>query len=129
MTELVIQRLESLGFKWDGTYGWCLEFAIEKVKNHIMNTCNIKKIPNSLQHIAVDMACGEFLKVMKDSKQLTSDNYDFNAVVKSISEGDVSVTYAIGEGCTTDEQKLDALINNLINQDLNCIIRHRKMVW
>ena len=119
-------RLVCLGFSADSINEDFLNFSINKVVNHIKNYCNISKIPQGLDEIVVDSACGEFLALMKNSKLLTNDNFDLNRAIKQIDEGDVSVTYADG---SSDEDKLNSLITQLSTIDDSCLIRYRKLVW
>lgn len=124
-------RLLCLGFDIESIKGFntFMDFALRKVENYIKNYCNISKVPDGLYELWVDGACGELLKTLKNANLLQSENYDLSAAVKSITEGDVTVSYAINEGSTTDEQRLTALIEDLIKLDDGCLIKYRKLVW
>lgn len=133
MIDDVKTRLKSFGYTVDETEGstdlFVLNFVIQKTEAHIKNSCNISSIPDGLYHIAVDMACGNFLYEKKavDSDSLTG--FDLDAAVKQISEGDTSVTYAIGEGSLTPEARLDALIAYLIGYGEKDFVTYRCMAW
>lgn len=124
-------RLLCLGFDTTNIlhFNTFINYAINKVENHIKNYCNISKIPDGLYELLVDGVCGELLKTLKDSNLLNAENFDLDTAVKSITEGDVSVTYAVNEGSATDEQKLTALINSLADIDKNCLTRYRRLNW
>lgn len=125
----VTKRLASFGYTVTDADGWVLGFIIGKVENHIKNDCNIQTIPDGLHQIAVDMVVGEFLlgKKATDSDSLTG--LDLDAAVKQIQEGDTSVTFAIGEGSSTPEQRLDSLIGYLMNYGHGQFTTYRCMTW
>lgn len=127
MLDDVMQRLESLGFTTIESDSFTLSFIIEKVENLIKYDCNVDQIPDGLHHIAVDMVAGEFLFNKKSSGQLT--DVDLEAVVKQVQEGDTSVTYAIGEGSSTPEQRFDALVHYLVNHGKTNFASFRTIKW
>lgn len=127
MREDVIQRLASIGYTVTATDDWLLDFAIQKTEDAIRNRCNINDVPEALHGIAVDMAAGEFLLNKKASGQLTG--FDLDAPAKQIKEGDISITLAIGEGATTPEQRLDALIRHLTTGRASELLAYRRLVW
>ena len=51
------------------------------------------------------------------------------AAVKSIQEGDTNIIFALGEGSSTPEQRLNSLIDYLINGRIGEIYRYRRLVW
>lgn len=127
MLDDVVKRLESLGYTATEADTWVLGFIIEKVENHIKNDCNVSEVPDGLHQIAVDMAVGEFLFQKKSTGQLTG--FDMEAVVKQVQEGDTSVTYAIGEGSSTPEQRFDSLVHYLMNYGKGSFASYRRIKW
>ena len=133
MIDDVKARLESMGYEVDEETGstdlFLINFMIQKTEAHIKNSCNISSIPDGLYQIAVDMACGNFLYEKKavDADSLTG--FDLDAAVKQISEGDTSITYALGEGSTTPEARLDAFIAYLIGYGEKDFVTYRCMTW
>lgn len=127
MLEDVKMRLESFGYTVTDADSWILNFIVQKVENHIKNECNISSIPDGLYDIAVDMVVGEFLLSKKSTGQLTG--FDLSAAIKQIEEGDTSITYAIGSGDSTPEQRLDALISYLMNNGKNEFVSYRRVKW
>lgn len=83
--------------------------------------------PEGLESLAVSMAVGEYLNMKKCSGQL--EGFDLDAAVKSIQEGDTNITFALGEGSSTPEQRLNSLIDYLINGRIGEIYRYRRLVW
>jgi hypothetical protein len=123
MYEDVVQRLQSLGYEVLEKDEWLINFAIDKVTWTIKNECNVPEIPDGLHFIAVDMVCGEFLFAIKGSGQL--ENFDVEAAVKSIKEGDTQITYAISDNSIT----LDGLIDSLIRTGRSQFVTYRRFVW
>ena len=127
MLEDVTARLGSLGYIVSGADSFALGFLIDKVKNEIMRQCNLTEIPAGLHEAAVDMVAGEFLREMKAAGKLVG--WDLEAPVKQISEGDTSVSYALGEGSLTPEQRLDALIVQLTTGNEGMFAAYRRITW
>ena len=127
MLEVVTERLASFGYDVTENDSWMLEFIIQKVKNSIKADCNIDSIPDGLHEIAVDMVAGEFLLNKKSKGQL--EGFDLDTAVKQIKEGDTSVTFAIGEGDSTPEKRLDDLILYLMNYGKGKFASYRCIKW
>lgn len=103
MLDDVIKRLAFLGYTVTDADSWGLDFIISKVESKIKNDCNISSVSDGLHQIAVDMAVGEFLLSKKSTNQLTG--FDIEGAVKSISEGDTSITFA-----GNNEERMNQLI-------------------
>lgn len=125
MIDKLISRLADLGYAFDPTKDeTLLEYCLDSVENKIKNRINDSTIPEGLEHVEIDMVCGEFLMMKKSMGQL--DTYTFEQVANSIKEGDTQITFQSG---ATPEQVFDAYISRMINDHLEDFIRHRKMVW
>ena len=127
MLEDVTKRLESFGYEVTEADNWIIEFLIQKIENSIKADCNINTIPEELHEIAVDMVVGEFLLNKKSRGQL--EGFDLEAAVKQIHEGDTSVTFAIGDGSKTPEERLDELILYLMNYGKGKFAAYRCIKW
>lgn len=104
--------------------------AIDNARWKIKNLTNLFDIPEGLEGVAVGISVGEYLRVKKAAGQLDVAGLDFTeAVVKSLQEGDTNVSYAVGEGSQTPEQRLDGLIDYLTNGRTGEIYRYRRLVW
>lgn len=125
----IIQRLTTLGYEYTDADEFALKFVIQKTENHIKNSCNILLIPEGLYQIAVDMACGYFLYEKKAIDADSLKGFNLDTAIKSIQEGDTNITFAVGEGSTTNEQKLDALIDYLINYGEKHLVSYRCISW
>ena len=84
-----------------------LDIVLNNVQWRIKNLSNLSEIPEGLESLAVSMAVGEYLNMKKCSGQL---------------EG-------FGEGSSTPEQRLNSLIDYLINGRIGEIYRYRRLVW
>lgn len=118
-------RLLYLGYVVGESDDWALQFICNQVENEIKNQCNINSIPPDLQNAVVDRVCGAFLFSKKQSGQLVS--FDLSPVAKSISEGDVSVSFS--EQCKTPEQRLDSLIEALQSSTKGQLAIYRCIKW
>ena len=105
-----------------------LDIVLNNVQWRIKNLSNLSEIPEGLESLAVSMAVGEYLNMKKCSGQLEGFDLDV-AAVKSIQEGDTNITFALGEGSSTPEQRLNSLIDYLINGRIGEIYRYRRLVW
>lgn len=104
-----------------------IDFVLDSVVERVKNETNLNTIPEGLKKLAVEMVLGQYLSLKKNLGQL--EGFDLEAAVKQIQEGDTNTVFAIGEGNTTPEQRLDTLINYLINGRTREFIRYRRMVW
>ncbi len=114
------ERLLQLGAKVTEADSEAILFAQSKTCEHIKNVCNIDYIPDELEYLAVDMACGEFLKSRLASGLLES--FDVQGALKAITEGDVKLEY------DTDKNTADRLIEVLSRGEKD-LYRFRKICW
>ena len=126
MREQVIAMLTALGVT-GAAEDPLLDIVISNVQYRVQNKTNRKDMPEGLVSVAVYMAVGEYLNMKKCSGQL--EGFDLDAAVKSIQEGDTNITFALGEGSSTPEQRLNSLIDYLINGRSRELYRFRKFVW
>ena len=104
-----------------------LDIVISNVQYRVQNETNRADLPDGLKSVAVYMAVGEYLNMKKVSGQL--EGFDLDAAIKQIQEGDTNTVFAIGNGSSTPEQRLDALISYLINGRTREFYRFRRFVW
>ena len=65
-----------MGVETDSSDAFSITFAVEKVRSTIKNEINWQDVPEGLEHIAVDMAVGEFLlskKTFAPESSLTTE--------------------------------------------------------
>ncbi len=126
MCDQVISMLTALGVTGAATDP-LLDILLQNVQQRILNKTNQSVIPEGLESVAVYMAVGEYLNMKKTVGQLTG--FDLDAAIKQIQEGDTNTVFAIGEGSLTPEQRLNGLIDYLINGRSDELYRFRKLVW
>ena len=123
----IIDRLLQFGYTATNKDYDQIDFELTSVTNYVMNYCNIKEIPDIVDPRIVDKVCSNFLYNKKNSGELTGFNYD--AVIKSIKEGDTTLTHAVGQGEDTPENRFDSFVRTLQNGFDKWITPHRKLRW
>lgn len=126
MREEVVSMLTALGVT-GAADDPLLDIVISNVQYRVQNETNRADLPDGLKSVAVYMAVGEYLNMKKVSGQL--EGFDLDAAIKQIQEGDTNTVFAIGDGSSTPEQRLDALISYLINGRTREFYRFRRLVW
>lgn len=125
--ENVIERLKQLGYDATEDDNDQVEFELRKTLNYVMNYCNITVIPEILDPRIIDRVCSDFLYYKKNSGSLDGFNYD--TVIKSIKEGDTTITYAVGQGEDTPENRFDSFVKQLERGFDKWITPHRRLRW
>lgn len=125
--EQVISRLKMLGYTATVDDYDHLDYELTKTINYVMNYCNITTIPEILNPRIIDRICADFLYYKKNSGSLEGFNYD--AVIKSIKEGDTTITYAVGQGEDTPENRFDSFVKQLERGFDKWITPHRRLRW
>lgn len=123
--EAVLKRLVSFGYTLKEDDSWLICFAMQKVENHIKNSCNTTDVSDGLFNVAVDMVCGEFLFTKKQTGQLEIADLDFDGAFTSIKEGDTQVNF----GGSSDEEKFDQMVNYLLHHGEGDFVCYRKIRW
>ena len=124
--EAVLKRLVSFGYKLKEDDSWMICFSIQKVENHIKNSCNTTSVPDGLLNVAVDMVCGEFLFTKKQTGKLELTDLDLDGAITSIHEGDVTVQFASG---SSDEDKFNSFLNYLLHNGEGDFVCYRRLQW
>lgn len=104
-----------------------MSFELTKILNYVKNYCNITEIPPILNPRIIDRVCADFLFYKKNSGSLDGFNYD--AVIKQIKEGDTTISYAVGQGEDTPENRFDAFVRQLERGFDKWITPHRRLRW
>jgi hypothetical protein len=124
--ESVLERLLSFGYTLKETDGVELGFVIQKLENHVKNSCNTNSVPEGLFNAAVDAVCGEFLFTKKQTGRLELNDLDLTGAVTSIKEGDTSVNFGSG---TSEDEKLTLFLNILMHSMDGDLVCYRRMQW
>ena len=128
--ENVVDRLYQFGYGATADDHEQLDFELQKVLNYVVNNFTrgtVEDIPEVLDHHIIDRVCGSFLYYKKNSGSLAGFNYD--AVIKSIREGDTQIQYAVGQGEDTPENRFDAFVKSLERGFDKVCTPHRKLIW
>lgn len=125
----VIERLATLNYEVKEGDSFSLTFCIEKVSNTIKNEINCQDVPEGLEHIAVDMAVGEFLFGKKTFAPDDITGLDLTNAVKEIKEGDTTVAFGTGDSTQTPEQRLTTYINHLLTYGRSEFSTYRRLKW
>lgn len=123
----VIGRLKQLGYVVTSEDNDQLDFEMNTVLDYAKNYCNITEIPEILDYRIIDRICSYFLYYKKNSGSLNGFNYD--AVIKSIKEGDTTLTYAVGQGEDTPENRFDSFVKQLERGFDKWLTPHRRIRW
>lgn len=123
----VIDRLKQLGYVATESDYEAIDFELNEVINYTLNYCNITEIPEIVEPRLINKVCSYFLYYKKNSGSLEGFNYD--AVIKSIKEGDTTVNYAVGQGEDTPENRFDAFVKKLELSYDKWITPHRRLRW
>ncbi len=129
MLERVKERLESFGYVLKDGDEAALVFSIQKVTNTIKNDCSVSSIPEGLANIAIDMAIGEFLTAKRTFAPEDVAGLDLDFAVKQIQTGDTTTVFAVGEGSSTPEQRLNAFLNYLLTYGRDEFSCYRRIRW
>lgn len=122
-----VARLAGLGYVVTDKDNAVVRYCISKAEAQLKAETNQREVPEGLFYVWVDMAAGLFLTDKKAAGAL-AEIYDFDAPAKSISEGDTSVTFAIADTGSFEDQ-FDAMLAKMTTPDPDLIIAHRRLVW
>lgn len=126
--EAVVARLAILGYTVTEMDKTGLEYTIRKCKAELLTDINHQELPPPLFHTLVDMVAGQFLFGKKAAGGL--EGFDFEAPAKSITEGDMSVTFAgASDGASNAESRFDALLAQLMHPAENTLAAFRRLRW
>ena len=123
----VTDRLKQLGYTVTTEDLEQVDYELNKILNYVKNYCNITQIPNILDYRITDRVCADFLFLKKNSGSLQGFNYD--AVIKQIKEGDTTISYAVGQGEDTPENRFDSFVKTLERGFDKWITPHRRLRW
>lgn len=125
--ENIIDRLKQLGYVATESDYDAIDFELNELINYTLNYCNITEIPEIVEPRLINRVCSYFLYYKKNSGSLEGFNYD--AVIKSIKEGDTTLTYAVGQGEDTPENRFDAFVKKLELGYDKWITPYRRLRW
>ena len=105
-----------------------LAYTVRKCEAELLANINRRELPPPLFYTLVDMAAGRFLFDKKAARGL--EGFDFEAPAKSITEGDISVTFAgASDGAGSAESRFDALLDSLMHPQDSVLAAFRRLAW
>ncbi|UWH94459.1 MAG: Protein of unknown function (DUF3199) [Bacteriophage sp.] len=127
--EAVVARLAMLGYTVTDADKTGLEYLIHKCEAELLANINHRELPPPLFYTLVDMVAGQFLFDKKAAGGL-GEGFDFDAPAKSITEGDISVTFAgASDGASNAESRFDALLDQLRHPAESILAAFRRLRW
>lgn len=123
----VFDRLVQLGYIPSVEDSEHIAYELNKTVNYAKNSCNITEIPPILNLRIIDRVCADFLYYKKNSGSLEGFNYD--AVIKQIKEGDTTISYAVGQGEDTPENRFDSFVKQLERGFDKWLCPWRRLRW
>lgn len=129
--DAVVLRLAMLGYKVTENDKPVIEYLISKCGVAILSNIHHRVLPEGLRYTLVDMVAGQFLFDKKAAGGLDGlEGFDFSAPAKSITEGDVSVTFAgASDGASTAEARFDAMLDGLMHPPESILAAFRRIKW
>lgn len=124
--EIVQERLTSLGYVMQENDDKMIGYAIGNAEQSIKHFCNICYVPECLDYVLIDRACGEFLQLKKSFGQLSS--LQVEPVVKSVQDGDTNVEYNVSY-LADPEASFKEVVEKMRNSHELELVRHRRVVW
>lgn len=127
--EAVVARLAMLGYTVTDDDKTGLEYTIRKCEAELLANINHRKLPPPLFYTLVDMVAGQYLYDKKAAGGL-GEGFDFEAPAKSITEGDISVTFAgASDGASNAESRFDAMLAKLMHPAESTLAAFRRLRW
>lgn len=128
---LAKEKLSALGYELSEGDEVLLALAVERYETYVKHECRISEdstLPKSLAAITADMAVGEFLKAKVALSPSDVETLSGLPVVKQISIGDTSTTYAVSEE-NAPEKRLCKFADYLIGSAKEGLSCYRKIHW
>lgn len=124
VSESVTDESTGADYSFTPTEELILSFDIDKCVRRIEMELN-SDIPEEFEHVLIDMIVGEFLMSQKTLGTLKIGAIDCDTAIKTIQEGDTTITFVDGE---SESQKLDVLISYLMHPEID-YADYRKIRW
>lgn len=128
--EAAVARLAMLGYTATDEDKPGLEYMIAKCEAELLADINHKTLPDGLRYTLVDMVAGSFLQDKLNAGGLEIEGLDFSTAVKSITEGDVSATFAgASDGVSSPEGRFLATLDGMVHPSEKILGAFRRLKW
>lgn len=132
LLEELAGRLGALGVSLGEADGPGLAGALERAEQRIKNHCNLSRVPEALKWAWIDLAAADYLWARGAAAGEKGEEGDgaFERAVKSVQEGDTTVTFLTREeGGTTPEARMEGLVSQLREGALEQLLPFRRLKW
>ncbi len=108
-----------------------LDYLTGKCRVSLLASIHHKDVPDGLIYTLVDMVAGSFLQDRLAAGDLEIEGMDFSAAAaKSITEGDVSITFAgASDGTATPEARFLATLDGMVHPTEKILGAFRRLKW
>ena len=129
--EAVVSRLAMLGYTVTDNDETGLNFLIDKCEKDILADINKRLLGFGILFDQLYIVAGNYLYENKAAGGLDGlEGFDFSAPAKSITEGDVAITFAgASDGASSAEARFDALLAGLMRPSESTLAAFRRMRW
>lgn len=121
--DLVLSRLDGLGFSPESHHVFTIGFAIIKTFVNLNCSCNLSAFPQELIPVLVDLSTADVLSSINACSHFQT-YFDDDTPIKSVAIGDTSVSFDYSS-C----ESVDNFINALICNSKEAIVCFRKLRW
>ena len=128
--EAVVSRLAMLGYQVTEQDKPAIDYLTSKCRVALLASIHHKDVPDGLIYTLVDMVAGSFLQDKLDAGTLEIEGLDFSPAAKSITEGDVSVTFAgASDGSASAEVRFAAALASMVHPSEKILGAFRRLKW
>lgn len=124
--EAAAARLAMLGYRVVQEDRPCLDYLAARCERELLADLNRKELPEGLFHTLADLAAGTFLQERLAAGGLEIPGLDLSAGVRSLTEGDISVTFAGEQG---PEARFAALLDRMVHPPEALLGAYRRLRW
>lgn len=131
MYEAVVARMAMLGYTAAEDDKPTIDYLTGKCQVELLASIHHKDVPDGLIYTLVDMVAGSFLQDKLDAGTLEIEGMDFSAAAaKSITEGDVSITFAsASDGVSSPEGRFLATLDGMVRPSEKILGAFRRLKW
>lgn len=128
--EAVVSRLAMLGYQATEQDRPAIDYLTGKCKVTLLASIHHKDVPDGLIYTLVDMVAGSFLQDKLAAGGLEIEGLDFSTDTKSVTEGDVSVTFAgANDGTSSPEGCFLATLDDMVHPSEKILGAFRRLKW
>ena len=128
--EAVVLRLAMLGYQATEQDKPAIDYLTGKCRVTLLASIHHKDVPDGLIYTLVDMVAGSFLQDKLAAGRLEIEGLDFSTDTKSITEGDVSVTFAgANDGTSSPEGRFLATLDGMVHPSEKILGAFRRLKW